>query len=207
MILQNITFHLCDINKEVVDAWELYFEGYDNFKFYCGNIFDVPINEENNNALVSPANSFGDLQGGIDLAYYHYFGPNLETMLQNVIIKEKYGELIVGDTIMLKLNNVYGYFISAPTMRVPQKLETNSVNAFLAFRAVLIKLIEFNKDNDDPITHVLCPGLGTSIGKLAPNHCAKQMLDAYNIMIKPDDYLELARKSCEHYSMTTYYAN
>ena len=204
MSLTDITFYLCDINKEVVDAWMLYFEGYDNFHVYHGNIFDAPIDKYNNNAIVSPANSFGDLQGGIDLVYYEFFGRNLETALQDAIMSEKYGELIVGDALMVKVNSFY--FISAPTMRVPQRLEANSVNAYLAFRAVLIKLIEFNKNNHDPITHVYCPGLGTSIGKLKPHYCAKQMVDAYNIMIRPDDNLELAKKSCEHYSMTTYYA-
>lgn len=203
-MLNNITFHLCDINKEIVDAWEVYFGQNNNFKFYHGDIFSVPMSKFDNNAIVSPANSFGDLQGGIDLAYYNYFGSQLEQRLQNAIIEEKYGELIVGDAIMIKMNSIYSYFISAPTMRVPMDVK-DSVNAYLAFRAVLIKLIEFNKNNNDSITHVVCPGLATSIGKLSANNCAKQMYDAYYIMNYPDDFLELAKKSYEHYSMTTYY--
>jgi O-acetyl-ADP-ribose deacetylase (regulator of RNase III) len=203
-ILKNITFHLCDINKDIVDEWESQFEGINNFKFYCSDIFKCPVSDKNINAIVSPANSFGDLQGGIDLVYYNYFGHNLEERLQKTIMEEKYGELIIGDSIMLSMNGIYNYFISAPTMKVPM-IVSKSNNAYLAFRAVLIKLIEFNKISDNPITDVICPGLGTSIGKISAENCAKQMLDAYSIMIRPDYHLDLMKKSCEHYSMCEYH--
>ena len=98
------------------------------------------------------------------------------------------------------MNGIYNYFISAPTMRIPMVV-SDSINAYLAFRAVLIKLIEFNKVSDNPITNVICPGLGTSIGKISAEKCAKQMLDAYTIMIRSDYHLDLMKKSCEHYSM------
>ena len=85
-------------------------------------------------------------------------------------------------------------------MRIPMMV-SDSINAYLAFRAVLIELIEFNKMSDNPITDVVCPGLGTSIGKLSAENCAKQMLNAYTIMIRPDYDLDLMKKSCEYYSM------
>lgn len=75
-------------------------------------------------------------------------------------------------TLILKMNSVYSYFISAPTMRVPMVV-SDSVNAYLAFRAVLIRLTEFNKNNNDPTTHVICPGLAGSIGRLSVNNCDK----------------------------------
>jgi len=203
-ILKKITFHLCDINKDIVDEWESQFEGLDNFKFgYC-DIFKYPISDKNVNAIVSPANSFGDLQGGIDLVYYKYFGYNLEERLQDIIIKEKYGELTMGDALIIPMNGIYNYFISAPTMRVPMDV-SNTVNAYLAFRAVLVKLIEFNKKSDDPITDIICPGLGTSIGKISAENCAKQMLNAYTIIIRPDYDLDLMKKMCEHYSICEKY--
>lgn len=101
--LTEVKFHLCDINKEIVDEWKLYFEGFENFKVYNCDILEIPISKDNINAIVSPANSFGDLQGGIDLIYYKYFGYNLEERLQEIIIKEKFGELIVGDAIILQM--------------------------------------------------------------------------------------------------------
>lgn len=40
-MLNNITFQLCDINKEIVDAWKLYFDGYDNFKNAQGTFLSI----------------------------------------------------------------------------------------------------------------------------------------------------------------------
>lgn len=126
-IIKNITFHLWDTNKEIVDEWESQFEGLNSFKFYCCDIFDVLVSNKNINAIVLPANSFGDLQGGIDLVYFNYFGHNLEDRLRKTIMEEKYGELIVGDAIILPMNGIYNHFISAPTMRVPM-IVSGSIN-------------------------------------------------------------------------------
>ena len=200
--LSDITFHLCDIDQSIVDDWKLYFEGLPNFEFHCCDIFSIPLPNDTVNAIVSPANSFGDLQGGIDLVYYKKFGHILENKLQKTIMKHKFGELVVGDCLIVPIGGGYDYqyLISAPTMRVPMDIR-NTTNVYLAFRAALIELIRFNENvNNDGyfIKHVVCPGLGTGIGKIPPEVCAKQMFHAYNIMINPNFDLELARLSCEH---------
>lgn len=156
------------------------------------------------NAIVSPANSFGDLQGGIDLIYFRRFGYKLEKRLQQEIIDKKFGELVIGDALILPMITSYNYqyLISAPTMRVPMNIE-NTINVYLAFRAILIELIKFNSVNaGSKIHHVVCPGLGTGIGKVPPDLCAKQMYQAYNIISRPDHYLDLAKQSCEHIQIT-----
>jgi len=220
-ILSDITFHLCDLDQAIVEEWKLYFDGLPNFKFYCCDIFSVPLentedieniedDSEDNivtkyntiNAIVSPANSFGDLQGGIDLVYYKKFGYVLEEKIQKTIMKHKFGELVIGDALIIPIGGGYNYdyLISAPTMRVPMDIR-NTVNVYLAFRAVLIELIKFNSQNEHSkytIKHVVCPGLGTGIGKISAEMCAKQMLQAYSIMINPNFNLELAKLSCEH---------
>lgn len=203
-ILTNITFHLCDLDKKIVDEWKIYFEGFVNFKFYNCDIFSVPVSDNTVNAIVSPANSFGDLQGGIDYVYYKHFGHALEERLQRIIMDEKYGELVVGDALILPiLGDKYKYFISAPTMRVPMNVE-NTPNAYLAFRATLIELVKFNKENKQyEINHVVCPGLATSIGKLSAEYCAKQMLYAYTTMIQPNYDLDLMKLSCGHCLMVS----
>lgn len=201
-ILSNITFHLCDTNKQIVEEWEEHFGSIPNFKFYTGDIFIVPIPITTINAIVSPANSFGDLQGGIDYVYYKRFGHVLEERLQEIIMKEKFGELVVGDALILPLlGSTFQYYICAPTMRVPMNVE-GTLNAFLSFRAVLIELIKFNTQNEDyKITNVVCPGLCTSIGKMPAEVCAKQMLQAYTIMIRPNYELDLMKLSAEQLQM------
>lgn len=203
-ILKNITFHLCDLNNDLIEMWTLYFGGMANFKIYNCDIFSVPVSTDTINAIVSPSNSFGDLQGGIDLIYFKKFGYKLEERLQQTIIEQKNGELIIGDALILEMNKFYNYqyFISAPTMRVPMCID-KSVNAYLAFRGTLIEIIKFNTMNESyKIQHVVCPGLGTGIGKIPSELCAKQMFQAYDIMINPSVYLDLAKNSCEQVLMT-----
>jgi len=181
--ISKITFHLCDLNADLIDQWKLYFGDHSNFTFHHGDIFKVyeDLKTSNQNiGLVSPANSFGELSGGIDLLYLHYFGYRLEEEIQNKIVKEKDGELIVGDAFIVDLPDyIKGYFIVAPTMRIPMNI-CGTVNVYLAFRAILIAL----KDSD--ITHVIVPGLGTGIGEVPPEVCAKQMYHAYSKILNPD---------------------
>jgi O-acetyl-ADP-ribose deacetylase (regulator of RNase III) len=92
--------------------------------------------------VVSPANSFGFMDGGIDWRYSERFGWQLMERLQQVIKGEDYfGELLVGQAIILETNDEMKkipYLISAPTMRVPLDV-SNSPNAYLAFKATLME--------------------------------------------------------------------
>ncbi len=152
---------LVDTNQELIDQFRWYFGDCPEFTIIQSDI--IPIIEQYPDArIVSPANSFGDLQGGIDLVYYTYSGYQLEERLQSKIISDKHGELIVGDYLLLNR------FIFAPTMRVPMNI-SHTCNVYLAFRAVLIACRENN------IETIICPGLGTGIGHVPPSVCAKQM--------------------------------
>lgn len=196
--MQHITFHLCDLMPELVAAWRDLFDDYDNFRFYHGDIFALYENLKETNdpvAIVSPANSFGELSGGIDKLYLHYFGYQLEQQIQHKIINEKHGELIIGDAITVELPDyINGYMVVAPTMRVPMNIN-NTVNIYLAFKAILIAL------EGTDIKHVIIPGLGTGIGKVSPTICANQMYQAYNKMLNPDRHFDLLKETQEHLNL------
>jgi O-acetyl-ADP-ribose deacetylase (regulator of RNase III) len=100
-----------------------YFDRYDNFLIAETNILhkiDSDTNTDKIIGVVSPANSFGDMQGGIDLAYYNYFGHELEEEIQDHILNVKYGELCVGDAVIILIRNKLDiHMIVAPTMRIP----------------------------------------------------------------------------------------
>jgi O-acetyl-ADP-ribose deacetylase (regulator of RNase III) len=193
-------FYLCDTNLELVNNWKEYFSDYDNFSFYHGNIFDLLKNMNEEYMVVSPANSFGDMQGGIDLEYYTKFGYKLEEELQKKIIEEKYGELVVGDALILRIPDSKNYLISAPTMRVPSGI-VNTINVYLAFRAILIQIKEFNENNENKVEHIFVPGLGTGIGKVSPEICARQMHSAYSLFLNPRRHLDLVQLTHEHVSL------
>lgn len=127
-------FHLRDRNEGMVEAWKTVFRNQD-FTISQGDIFaeDVPAAD----AIVSPANSFGYMNGGIDLVYSEYFGWDLETRLRSHICGFQDGFLPVGQAVIVPtLNKRFPLLISAPTMSVPMSIE-GTINAFLAFRAVL----------------------------------------------------------------------
>ncbi|GHV13212.1 tail protein [Spirochaetia bacterium] len=175
---ETIKIYLRSINKDIVEAWKNEFAGYKNITVSCGNILDVKAD-----SIISPANSFGFMDGGIDLAYSGYFGWELQKALQEKINNEYYGELPVGMAAILETgNDNIPYLISCPTMRVPEIVE-NTVNAYLAFRAALIEVINFNNKNDTKIQSILCPGLGTGTGEIRPVNCAKQMRYAYDAIV------------------------
>lgn len=169
--------YLRDKNKEIVDAWTVTFEGLEGFEISAGDIF---IGAPKADAIVSPANSFGFMDGGIDAIYSFKFGWDLQARLQEYLKKEHYGELPVGQAVIIPTNNSdYPWLISAPTMRIPAVVKYTA-NAFLAFRATLLAIKEFNEERGvDHIESILCPGLGTAVGQMTPWSCAKQMREAY----------------------------
>jgi len=176
---------LRDRNSELVDQWNYYFKDEENVTASCGDIFtdDFSIAPHMKvDAIVSPANSFGFMDGGIDCAYSEYFGWRMSENLRSKIYMEHDGELLVGQAtaIDIRLSNditPIPYLISAPTMRTPLDV-SNSPNAFLAFRAALRVAKKNNFES------ILCPGLATSVGKMPYHKCAMQMYEAWKQLDK-----------------------
>lgn len=107
-------------------AWSEAFSGTDA-SIYHGSILEVPCD-----ALVSPANSFGFMDGGLDLAYSQHFGWDLQMRLRRQILEGHSGELLVGAAEVVETGKmVPGLMIAAPTMRVPMRLPEDSVNSYL----------------------------------------------------------------------------
>jgi O-acetyl-ADP-ribose deacetylase (regulator of RNase III) len=173
-----ISFELRDIDQDVVKAWRKYFRGIANVSISLGDIL-----EGSADAIVSPANSFGYMDGGIDLIYLHRFGWELQTRLQTHLGDEHDGELPVGQaTIIETFDATIPFLVSAPTMRIPANV-SNTVNAYLAFRAAIRAVKLHNREAPMKIRSVLCPGLCTAIGRMSPDLCARQMAAAYETCV------------------------
>ena len=169
-----VKYHLRDKEEQMVEAWEKAFEGIEEVRITQGNIM-----EAKEDAIISPANSFGFMDGGIDLIYSLFFGWQLQERLQAKIIEQYDGELPVGQALIIETNNEeIPYLISAPTMRLPMDV-SDSVNAYLAFRACILAVKKFNQTSSKPIKSVICPGLCTATGKMPYTRAARQMVIAY----------------------------
>jgi O-acetyl-ADP-ribose deacetylase (regulator of RNase III) len=70
-------FLLRDRSSAVVEAWRAEFIEAPDVEVSGGDIFDLSAD-----AIVSPANSFGFMDGGIDLVYSQHFGWGLQERLR-----------------------------------------------------------------------------------------------------------------------------
>jgi len=177
---------LTAVEAPLAEAWKSFCGDLDFVTVHFGSIFDVECD-----AVVSPANSFGFMDGGIDLLYSQRFGWGVQARLQRAIQERHYGELLVGTAEIVETYDVdIPYLIAAPTMRVPMVLR-ESVNPYLAARAVLRLAVHGTMPvgpyADEPMTEVIeavaFPGLGTGVGKVGPNACARQVRAAIDDVI------------------------
>jgi O-acetyl-ADP-ribose deacetylase (regulator of RNase III) len=183
-----IEIHLRDLSEALVEAWNREFAGVASVTTSCGDIFsdrpgpvadDDPI-DVTADAIVSPANSFGFMDGGIDAVYTHVFGAGLQARLQAVLERDHGGELPVGSAVIVPtMRAEIPWCISAPTMRVPAVVDTTA-NAYLAFRAALRAVLAHNTSGLPRIARVLCPGLATAVGRMPVARCARQMRVAWD---------------------------
>ncbi len=198
--------YLRDRNPLLIQAWIQAFSGCKDIVASCGDIFQdgEHLNVE---AIISPANSFGYMDGGIDFVYSDYFGWGIGDLLREHIWTKHDGELLVGEAAVIDMRktapknpiqqnriNQIPFLISAPTMRVPANV-SGTVNAFLAFRAAL----RVAKKNN--IHSILCPGMATAIGKMPPAACAVQMREAWEQYDNPKFYDVLGNAHTAHHLM------
>lgn len=195
----DVTYFLRTYDAAQANAWQRYFANYPQVQISTGNIFDLKAD-----AIISPANSFGFMDGGIDLVYSKFFGWHVQERLQAKLRAEYDGELPVGLAVLVETDHTdIPYLISAPTLRTPVSV-ANTVNAYLAFRASLRLIAKINSQQPGAIRSVLCPGLATGTGEMPVDICAKQMLTAYQqIVVDGQNWLPTSVNEAliEHYRL------
>lgn len=168
----NSIIHFRSIDKSQVDAWQRVFGKEKGFEISHGDFFadDFPLAKFD--AMVSPANSFGFMGGGIDLPIrQHYEG--IQQRVQDMIKERHCGELIVG---MSDVVETYGYpplLIVTPTVRTSNDAAAETVNAYLAFKGLLVWLKE------NPVRRILVPGFCSGVAGMPHYRSAMQMMMAW----------------------------
>ncbi len=119
--------------RNLAEAWTKHCGDFDFVEVYSGSILDVACD-----AVVSPANSFGFMDGGIDARYSERFGWHVQDKLRQRILQQHHGELLVGAAEIVETGHLrMPYLIAAPTMRVPMVLGAETTNPYLAIRATV----------------------------------------------------------------------
>jgi O-acetyl-ADP-ribose deacetylase (regulator of RNase III) len=160
-------------DAKLVTAWSAEFGAYPSVRIVHGSIFDTDAN-----TLVSPANSFGIMDGGLDGKLRDYFGTSVEQTLRERIRGQFHGELPVGMATVVETSHArHPYLISAPTMRYPADV-SHTVNAYLATKATL------NAAAAHPAQLSLAiPGFCALTGGMSPTQVARQMRIAYERVV------------------------
>lgn len=186
---------LADTNPKLISAWREVFSETPQVKIIEGDITKLKAD-----ALVSPANSFGFMDGSLDYAISERLGWHLEKELQQRIKNLPEGELLVGQAMILETNDAdIPYLISAPTMRIPTNFNIDtSINAYLAMKAILIQA-----NKDERIHTVTIPGLCTGVGRMQPIICAKQMWYAFEEIVlgKKQDFPNFGAAQKYHWNL------
>lgn len=170
---------LVDRRRALVAAWRHTFADTP-VAVQAGNILDAA----RGHTLVSPANSFGWMDGGLDAAIHQAYaaaGVNITARVQAAIQAEADGELLVGQALVIPTpEGPFRYLICAPTMRTPRPVPW-SVNAYLAFQAILLAARTWNANHPhQPLPPIYVPGLATGVGRMPPRRCARQMRAAWD---------------------------
>jgi O-acetyl-ADP-ribose deacetylase (regulator of RNase III) len=170
---------LCDFNEELVNEWKMAFKEHPEVEIRYGRFEDVDFD-----CVVSPANSFGLMDGGIDEAITMHFGQQMMDRVQQRIIEKYAGEQPVGTCEIVRAtaneNSERIKFVAhTPTMIIPANI-AHTTNVYMAMKAMLLAVEKHNKENiNNRINTVVCSGLGTGAGRVPFKKAANDMSKAY----------------------------
>jgi O-acetyl-ADP-ribose deacetylase (regulator of RNase III) len=177
---------LCDPNEGLCEEWRRAFAPYgEDVEVRQGRFEDVDFD-----CVVSPANSFGLMDGGVDEAITMYFGQQMMDRVQEKVIEQYAGEQPIGTSMIVQGGEVRGkvrYVAHTPTMIIPMNI-SKTTNIYMAMKAMLLEVEKHNQyyqDSKQEIKTVVCPGLGTGAGRVPYNLAAQQMSNAYRNVYNP----------------------
>jgi O-acetyl-ADP-ribose deacetylase (regulator of RNase III) len=166
---------LVDPNAELCKEWRKKFKGLPNVMI----VNDRFENLGQFDCMVSAANSFGLMDGGVDLAIISFFGIELMDRVQAMVIDEFFGEQPIGTSVIVETGHPrHPYIAHTPTMRVPMSIVSTD-NVYTAMWALLVAIAQHNKREAHKIDIVACPGLGTATGQMPAAEASRQMAAAY----------------------------
>ncbi len=184
--IKGLKLILVDPKPALCDAFRERFQGLPNVEIVVGKFEQL----SDFDCMVSAANSFGLMDGGVDAAIIQFFGLELEERVQRRILDEFLGEQPVGTSMIVETNHPkHPYIAHTPTMRVPMDIARTDY-VYLAMWAMLLAVRKHNLKSGKQIEIVACPGLGTATGHVPYRQAARQMALAYANFLKPPGCLD-----------------
>lgn len=177
----DIQLILVDPQAALCAAWKKHFAELPNVEVVEGRFEQLPEFD----CMVSPANSFGLMDGGVDAAITRFFGQQLMQRVQQRILEEYLGEQPTGTSMIVETQHAqHPWLAHSPTMRVPMAIAYTDC-VYLAMWAMLLAVGQHNLQGQSHIAKIACPGLGTGTGEVPFDEAARQMALAYQNFLNP----------------------
>jgi O-acetyl-ADP-ribose deacetylase (regulator of RNase III) len=184
--MNDLRLILVDPKAELCEALRQRFERFPNVVVITGGFEELPEFD----CMVSAANSFGLMDGGVDAAITRFFGYELQLRVQQRILDEFLGEQPVGTSIIVEtLHPKHPFIAHTPTMRIPMEIARTD-HVYVAMWAMLLAVRAHNRRSTQAIRVVACPGLGTATGRVPYRVAARQMAMAYEHSLLPPTHLD-----------------
>jgi len=164
--------YLLDTRKDMCKAWE---HDFGKVVTVVNDTLENFLNSTNVEAIVSPGNSKGIMDGGYDKAISLYFGWGLTNHIQKYIAKECPGGLQkVATALIFDIPEKLGKkCIHVPTMVLPSPVDDPKV-VYKCMKAALQCAL------DNKVESVVIPAFCAGTGGVDPFTVSEQMLLAYN---------------------------
>lgn len=177
--MQEMMLHLVTNSAGMAEAWKVAFRGYENVAVYCTDFRAFIEQHPEIDAVVSPANSYGLMDGGFDKAITDAFGRELAEKVRECILKRFCGEQPVATSLSVPIPGREDMLlIHTPTMRVPSHI----VDPMVAYQCMRTSLIEAMRTSREQI---VIPAFGGECGLLPFMKIAQLMWEAYRQVSKP----------------------
>ncbi|GHF28309.1 hypothetical protein GCM10010218_06770 [Streptomyces mashuensis] len=168
---------LTDIDTAVVEAWRAAFADHPEIEIRRGSILDEAVD-----AWVSPTNSRGRMDGGVDAAVKRHLGAGIQLRVQRAIRDGFAGRLPVGSAVCVPSGAVTPKFlISTPTMEHSAQNVSETLNVALACAAAFQAVHRQNERAPGSIRSVALVGMGARTGRVPARVCANLMWTGWTL--------------------------
>lgn len=168
---------LTDVNEGVVAAWRAAFADTPGIEIRRGSILDEDVD-----AWVTPTNSRGRMDGGVDAVIKRHLGAGIQLRVQRAIRDRFAGSLPVGSAVCVPSGaTVPRFVISTPTMVQSSQNVRDTLNVALACAAAFQAVHRQNRKAPGSIRSVALVGMGAQTGRVPARVCANLMWTGYTL--------------------------
>ncbi|MFB7976999.1 ADP-ribosyltransferase domain-containing protein [Streptomyces vinaceus] len=168
---------LTDVNERVVEAWRAAFADTPGIEIRRGSILDEDVD-----AWVTPTNSRGRMDGGVDAAVKRHLGAGIQLRVQRAIRDRFAGAMPVGSAVCVPSGAaVPRFLISTPTMVESSQNVSATLNVALACAAAFQAVHRQNRKAPGSIRSVALVGMGARTGRVPARLCANLMWTGHTL--------------------------